>query len=282
MESIPNDVIDSSTATCTRDPADVATLGSRNTEIDLTTIAATGSTPQAFVKFILNFNGNPGGHKTPQVVVVDAAGGYTIQDGAGNDGLDTIAVYDTGITGEFFDFFGQKCGVTVTIQTPLEFYTAVHAAGVDSIPNAAGEIHYGEVQRASVASGTALDRRKLMECLGDSNAVSGDNEGVENWDTGSIMGDFGVTDTVNSPTRREAVPGRYPHIVKLVEKNAPSEYDGGVYTIMNWHVDDENFVLSAAVEALDANNEPKEYEVCGEVLEASLHGTALFQRQLDT
>ena len=253
LESIPNDVIDSSTATCTRDPVLVTALGSRNTDLQATDGNPSSSNlVEDFVKFNLNFNGNPGGHKTPQIVVVDAAGGYTIKDGSSNDGLDTIAVYDTGITGEFFDFFGQKCGVTVSITNPTTYYTDLAAAQGITL-TAANEIHYGEVQRAIVASGTDLDIRKLKECLGDSNAMPSDNVGVENWDFGGPTKDFGEIDGVNG--LKQAVPGQYPHMVKLVDTDA-SEYDGGVYTIMVYHEDDDNFVLSAAVDGT------KTYEVC--------------------
>ena len=91
------------------------------------------------------------------------------------------------------------------------------------------------------------------------------NVGVENWDMGYYspiaqygpgdQNDLGLDTAGAQRDIEQAVPGQFPHLVKLVEAGASSVYDGGVYTIMTWHPNDQNFVLSAAVD------ETKTYEV---------------------
>lgn len=245
LEAIPNDIIDDSTVTCTK------------------TSGQDGTTSLYWVKYELKFTGNPGAHKIPEVLVLDDAGRHTLRDldttGTEYNGLDTAVVYDTGITGEFYDFFGKKCGVTVTITDPATFYASAAADGGYAVADGTLEVHYGEVQRATVSTGTL---RALKECLSDSDGVSSNNVGVENWDFGSEVGQFGPADlaqgfdAAGSPRAiRQAVPGQFPHLVKLVDASASSEFDGGVYTVMVWHPDDDNFVLSAAVDP------SKEYQV---------------------
>lgn len=202
LESLPNDVIDEGTVMCEHKVDGSADL---------------------WAKYMLDFTGNPGAHKTPEIVVLDESGRHTLKKAGadGYEGLDIVAVYDTGITGEFYDFFVQKCGVTVSV--------------TDSVAE-----HFTEVQRATVVTG---DVRTLKECLGDSNGVSTDNVGVENWDFGGPTAHFGEW----HETILEAVPGQYPHLVKLVNSAAASEFEGGMYTVMVWHEVDNTFVLSAAV-----------------------------------
>lgn len=210
LESLPNDVIDEGTVMCEH---------KHDVDNDL------------WEKYMLDFTGNPGAHKTPEIIVLDESGRQTLRKTGQTayNGLDTVAVYDTGITGEFYDFFGQKCGVTITV--------------ADS-----ADEHYAEVQRATVASGVV---RTLKECLGDANGVSTDNVGVENWDFGGPTGHFGEW----HESILEAVPGQYPHLVKLVKTPVESEFEGGMYTVMVWHEVDNQFVLSAAVDTTE------EYEV---------------------
>ncbi|CAM9482805.1 unnamed protein product [Hapterophycus canaliculatus] len=203
LESLPNDVIDEGTVLCAH----------KHDEANY-----------FWTKYMLEFTGNPGAHKTPEIIVLDESGRHTLKKtgATGYEGLDTAVIYDTGITGEFYDFFAQKCGVTVSV--------------TDSVAQ-----HFTEVQRITIASG---DVRTLKECLGDSNGVSTDNVGVENWDFGGPTGHFGTW----HETILEAVPGQYPHLVKLVNSAPESEFEGGMYTVMVWHEEDNAFVLSAAVD----------------------------------
>eukprot|EP00752_Nemacystus_decipiens_P004317 g3943.t1 len=241
LESIPNDVIDQQSVICTK------TEGQ-------------DSSSKYYVRYHLKFEGNPGQHKIPELIVHDEAGRNTLRadNTADNEflGLETAVVYDTGVTGEFYDFFGQNCGVTVTVVNAADFYEMPIADGGYANTNGAGEVHYGEVQRAIVAD---EDLSALKKCLGDSDGVPSNNVNVENWDfglwdtvgqygTGDIQG-LGLTDTPTPGpvTIDQAVPGQFPHLVKLVKAGA-SVYDGGVYTIMTWHPTDQNFVMSAAVD----------------------------------
>lgn len=235
LESIPNDVIDESTVTCLKTDGMI-----------------TGTPDLYWVKYELKFTGNPGAHKVPEIIVMDDAGRHTLRElntpGTEYTGLDTTVVYDTGITGEFHDFFGKKCGVTVSIVDPATFYESDTVDGGYGLTQGDGvlEIHYGEVQRATVASGTL---RTLKECLSDSDGVPSNNVGVENWDSGSKVGIFPQFDALGTArTIPQAVPGQFPHLVKLVNANADSEFEGGMHTIMSWHPQDDNFVLSAAVD----------------------------------
>lgn len=240
LESIPNDVIDQQSVECEKDSE--TTAGG------------------LWVRYHLKFEGNPGQHKTPQVIVRDEAGRHTLRDVNTNEflGLETAVVYDTGVTGEFYDFFGKKCGITVSIVNPADFYEMAPADGGYGLTNPAGasEKHIGEVQRALIAS--EADARALKECLSDSDGVPSNNEGVENWDPGFFapVAEYGPGDVNgngkfadgSSRDIEQAVPGQFPHLVKLVVAGASSVYDGGVYTIMTWHPNDQNFVLSAAVD----------------------------------
>lgn len=249
LEAIPNDVIDDSTVLCVKDGGQYLPAG------------------KFWMSYEIKLLGNPGAHKVPEVIVLDDAGRHTLRsvdnDGIQYTGLEKTVVYDTGITGEFHEFFGKKCGITVSISEPADFYASTVADGGYQVADATLEVHYGEVQRATVASGTL---RTLKECLSDSDGVPSNNVGVENWDMGNVLGDFGPVTTQGQQLDgsgnliardiRQSVPGQFPHLVKLVKVNPDSEYDGGVYTIMTWHPDDENFVLSAAVD------DSAEYQVC--------------------
>lgn len=198
LEAIPNDVIAEGTLECLHLPN------------------------AAMSKYMLTFTGNPGNLKIPEIIVMDEAGRHTLMRSgstAGYAGLDTAVVYDYGITGEFHDYFGQKCGVTIHVDDVFQ----------DAM---------GTVQRADILSGTA---RGLKSCLGDSNGVTWDNVGVENWDYG---GSGGLT----LQTPGHSYPSQFPHLVKLVDEAASSEFDGGVYAIMFWNSEEEAFHLSSAVD----------------------------------
>lgn len=246
LESIPNDVIDQKSVSCEKTEGEIPAIGA----IPI----------KHWVRYHLKFEGNPGQHKIPEVIVQDEAGRHTLRAAASSEyvGLETVVVYDTGITGEFYDFFGKKCGVTVSIFNPADYYelpTANGGFGLNAIANEGDdEIHAGEVQRALLANDD--DRRTIKQCLSDSDGVPSNNVGVENWDFGwsGAVGMFGPGD-VTGKSVTTSFPGQFPHLVKLVEAGAASIYDGGVYTIMTWHPTDNNFVLSAAVD------EGKTYEV---------------------
>ena len=200
LEAIPNDVIDEGTVECTHLPNTLASI------------------------YEISFTGNPGSLKVPEIVVLDESGRHTLMKSGQTayTGLDTTVIYDSGITGEFYDYFGSKCGVTI------------------SVANYASDL-FGAVQTATVVTGT---ERTLKSCLGDSNGVSSDNVGVENWDYGGLLGEF----RFGTWSALHAYPDQFPHLVKLVNTAASSEYDGGVYTIMYWNAEDEQFFLSSAVD----------------------------------
>lgn len=200
LESIPNDFIDDGTVDC---------------EHKATTTLS---------KYEVTFTGNPGYLRVPEIIILDEAGRHTLRK-SGVDaytGLDTTAVYDTGVTGEFHDFFASRCGVTITASD-------------------LGAAAFGATQKVSVVDGTL---RNLKECLGDSNGVSSDNVGVENWDYGADTEAFGYWETATEV----AYPNQYPHIVKLVNDASSSEFEGGVFAIMFWNSDDSTFYLSNAVD----------------------------------
>lgn len=198
LEAIPNDVVDEGTLDCLHLPN------------------------QALSDYELTFTGNPGKLKIPEIIVLDEAGRHTLKKSGINayTGLDTAVIFDTGVTGEFYDYFGSKCGVTISV---ADYTTDTYAA----------------VQTATMVSGT---EKTLKKCLGDSNGVSTDNVGVENWDFGATTGTFDAWITT------EAFPDQYPHLVKLVNTAASSEFEGGVYTIMYWNSHDETFYLGSAVD----------------------------------
>ncbi|CAM9824640.1 unnamed protein product, partial [Laminaria digitata] len=200
LEAIPNDAIDEGTVECTHLPDTDASI------------------------YQVSFTGNPGSLKIPEIVVLDESGRHTLKK-SGQDaytGLDTTVIYDSGITGEFYDYFGSKCGVTI------------------QVANVATDL-FGSVQEATVVSGTV---RTLKSCLGDSNGVTGDNVGVENWDYGGLLGEF----RFGTWSALHAYPDQFPHLVKLVNSAAASEYDGGVYAIIYWSEEEEKFFLSSAVD----------------------------------
>ena len=202
LERIPNGVISEGTVECTQ----------RGSNALNTLVSA----------YELKFTGNPGNLKVPEILVMDEVGRHTLKKSGATtfSGLDTMVVYDSGVTGEFYDYFGSKCGVTISVS---DMSTA----------------HYGAVQTATVRSGT---ERALKTCLGDSNGISWDNVGVENWDYGAVTGPWDAWSTI------EAFPDQFPHLVKLVDSAAASEYEGGVYAIMFWDTDDETFYLGSAVD----------------------------------
>lgn len=199
MESLPNNVIHEGTLECKRSMPDSSTS-----------------------EYELRFTGNLGKLKIPEIVTMDETGRHTLTKSGmiAYTGLDTVVVYDKGITGEFYDYFGTKCDVTITVADMTQG-------------------HYGAVQMATVVSGT---ERTLKSCLGDSNGISWDNVGVENWDYGAETGPWDKWATI------EAFPNQYPHLVKLVASSASSEYEGGVFAIMFWDTDDSMFYLGSAVD----------------------------------
>ena len=204
LEAIPNDAIDEGTVECTHRLPDASSA-----------------------IYDLSFTGNPGSLKIPEIVVLDESGRHTLMRSGQTayTGLDTTVIYDSGITGEFYDFFGSKCGVTITI-TDAPLATPL----------------FGAVQLAAVASGTL---RTLKSCLGDSNGVTADNVEVENWDYGGLLGEF----RLGTWSALHSYPNQFPHLVKLVSTSASSEYDGGVYTIMYWNAEEGQFYLSSAVDS---------------------------------
>ncbi|CAN0065276.1 unnamed protein product, partial [Discosporangium mesarthrocarpum] len=198
LEALPNDVVSDATVYCEH--------------------IITGT----YMTYELTFSGNPGVLQVPEIISTDEAGRDTLKDSAAGDysGITTTAVYDTGVTGEFLDYFGQKCGVVISVAD-----------------DAASPPVYGKVQDVTISSGTV---RTLKECLGDSDGKMGSNVGVENWDYGSELVWVSGADT--------AFPDQYPHLVKLVNNAAATEYDGGVYAIMYWDSIAEAFSLSSAVD----------------------------------
>lgn len=199
LESLPNDVIHEGTLECKHQLPDSSTS-----------------------KYEIMFMGNPGKLRIPEIIAMDDTGRHTLRKSGmvAYTGLDTVVVYDKGVTGEFYDYFGTRCDVTITVTDMAQG-------------------HYGAVQMATVVSGT---ERTLKSCLGDSNGVSWDNVGVENWDYGAETGSWDKWATV------EAFPNQYPHLVKLVASSASSEYEGGVHAIMFWDTDDNTFYLGSAVD----------------------------------
>lgn len=173
-------------------------------------------------KYELRFTGNPGKLKIPEIMTMDETGRHTLMKSGmvAYTGLDIVVVYDKGITGEFYDYFNTKCEVTISVTDMAQG-------------------HYGAVQTATIVSGT---ERILKSCLGDSNGVSWDNVGVENWDYGAETGSWDKWATI------EAFPNQYPHLVKLVDTFGSSVYEGGVYAIMFWDTDDSTFYLGSAVD----------------------------------
>lgn len=100
---------------------------------------------------------------------------------------------------------------------------------------------FGNVQTVALVSGGS---RTLKECLGDSNGKTNDNVGVENWDYGAVTASWTGTDWAD----HEAYPDQYPHLVKLVNDAASSEYEGGVFAILFWNSLDSQFILSSAID----------------------------------
>jgi len=176
-----------------------------------------------FDHFSLTFRGNPGYLK--QLFVDTYLDGdrstvtsTTLGDTSPSAFDPTVEIFNTGITGEFTDYFATQCRhayVTITKAT----YTGI------------AELNSGWKMEPVGSSSTGF--KLLKQCLGDSDGVVEDNIEVYDWDYGSITYATGKNGMSS-----------YPHAVKLVQVDPFDDYVGGNYFLTWWEPVNKEFILA--------------------------------------
>jgi hypothetical protein len=176
-----------------------------------------------YAHYSLTFRGNPGYLKQLFVdTYLDGSRATVYDDSDHADHNPTVEIFNTGVTGEFTDYFATQCRhVYATIAT--------HSASIVSELNSGYQLSVLNVENAPSGMGLKL----LKQCLGDSDGVEGDNVEVYDWDYGSIQYE---TD--------KYMMSSYPHAVKLVEVDPADDFQGGFYYLTWWEPQNELFVIA--------------------------------------
>merc|ERR1711988_1158275 len=162
----------------------------------------------------MGFTGNPGYLKQLFVDTYLDGDRETIS----GTGAVTTSTYNTGISGDFTDYFASQCkGVYATIDGSLNSATL---AQTDATTYYANELNSGYYLGLSAA-----ETKLLKICLGDADGVTSNDVEVYQWDYGSFTeaadGNLYVMDS-------------YPHAIKLVKVDPYDDYDGGYYYLTWW------------------------------------------------
>jgi hypothetical protein len=218
--------------TAFRDSIKNALKGLPNTVVpDVHVSEATGARTLGYFsasndKYIrMTFTKNPGPAKAPEVdLFLNGNNGALSATLPANDASSIAVTVETGgISGEFRDYFHQRCeGVTVKV---VDVDSAV---GTKDVIGAAAKL---QVSAAVADGGSQLD--KLKKCLGDSNGETSDNVQIYDWDKGSSQYTWWDTELRNG-----YAVGQYPHAIKLVESNSPADTKGGVFYLAFYGCDD--------------------------------------------
>jgi hypothetical protein len=187
-------------------------------QFDATGTAGAGALFYAGDAYRVQFHNNPGKLKQPEIETMldggrtSLAAGTLLAGGLQDPASEVkTVVWTDGQQGENIDYFGDHCdGVSVTIDS-----------------GAAGQI---------LASLTATETQLLKACLGGSDDVDSNNEGIYDWDVGS---------------------DDYPHLMKLV-LTTTSQSDGGYYVAVVFA--SSEFRLLNPFDNLDVQGQ-NEYEV---------------------
>jgi hypothetical protein len=174
---------------------------------------------------VITFTGNPGPLKQIEIErYLDGVGRSTLfsYDKNGKAGTVTVNVYQQGISGEFTDYFANRCGVTVT---PTAYQAPAAAMDYQAIEKMGPE----RVAFLSFESATATeDAKTLKRCLGDNDGITANNVEVYDWDYGYFN------------SSKNTIPGQYLHAIKLQEVDAPTNsrylltwYDGNTFHLAN-------------------------------------------------
>jgi len=160
---------------------------------DVSCTAAAHSTNKG-VKHVITFNKNPGPLK--QIELDTKLDGKTTDSLTVSSGTVSSNIYQSGISGEFTDYFATKCSVQVTGNVYTHADTAMH--------NKVGAEKVG-----FLATSSAADTKTLKKCLGDADGLSSNNVDVEDWDYGYYN------------TTYTTFAGQYVHAVKLQATASP-------------------------------------------------------------
>jgi len=171
-----------------------------------------------YAHYSLTFRGNPGYLKQLEVDTYLDGDRTTVYGATALDA--TVQIFNTGMTGEFTDYFATQCRhAYVTIEA-----TSGSADVVD-------ELNSGFVLKPH----EAIAYKLLKQCLGDSDGVENDNIEVYDWDYGSIP-------TVKDST--QLMMSSYPHAVKLVEVDPYDDFQGGLYYLTWWDSNNDEFIVA--------------------------------------
>jgi len=199
LDGLPNTVIPDDSIVCT----EVATAAADD-----------------YAEYSLTFRGNPGYLK--QLFVDTYLDGDRTTVYGGTTALDaTVEVFNTGMTGEFVDYFATQC---------RHVYVTIGAA--DNTNNVITELQ----SEYSMFPTTTIGTKLLKQCLGDSDGLEADNVEVYDWDYGSIA--------TSAEAGAPLMMSSYPHAVKLVEVDPYDDFQGGFYYLTWWNSNDEEFVLA--------------------------------------
>jgi len=188
--------------------------GLPNTVIPDDSIVCVSTTATGYEDYELTFTGNPGYLKQLFVDTYLDGDRETIS----GTGAVTTSTYNTGISGDFTDYFASQCkGVYATIDGSLNSATL---AQTDATTYYANELNSGYYLGLSAA-----EIKLLKICLGDADGVTSNDVEVYQWDYGSFTeaadGNLYVMDS-------------YPHAIKLVKVDPYDDYDGGYYYLTWW------------------------------------------------
>jgi len=202
LDGLPNTVIPDDSIHCTEDK----------------TVSSDG-----YPGYSLTFRGNPGYLK--ELFVDTYLDGHvsTVYGTTNADVFETfdhsVDVFNTGMTGEFVDYFATQCRYV---------YAQIKANNVAAATaGTAFELNSGYYLDFSQSASADMGTKLMKQCLGDSDGVEADNIEVYDWDYGSLTyGNDGTDDLY--------MMGSYPHAIKLVEVDPSDDYQGGMYYLTWW------------------------------------------------
>jgi len=198
----------------------------------------------SYAHYNLRFQGNPGYLKQLFVdTYLDGSRATVFDEADEADANPTVEIFNTGITGEFTDYFATQCRhVYATI--------SAESSAATSELNSGYQLQVLNVENAPSGMGVKL----LKQCLGDSDGVEGDNIEVYDWDYGSIQVKKNVW-----------MMSSYPHAVKLVEVDPEDDLQGGYYYLTWWDPETEQFLIANRPETANIGNTYAVYATDGVV-----------------
>ncbi len=205
-------------------------------------------------EYVLTFTGNPG--KLRELEIIENLDGSqsTVSVSSGTYNANVF----TKVNGEFDDHFAEKCeGVTLKVLVDSDDTT--NNWGADVRP---GSIGY-------LADLTTAEAKLLKACLGNSDYDPDNNVDVANWDEGAVMEADGV-----GPAATYKMIGAFPHVIKVVPKDAYTHYVPGEYYLV-WY--DSTATTGKEFRVANVNNN---FNVVGEAVESYVFTTKGTVQQL--